>query len=140
MSPHKKQTKNNHLLGKKSNTLPYQGDKRTSNSFPVHNRQTIHNQTVRHQAATLRTRTLEAGEVSEELTALLGHLDHQEDKEQTGPEDPPGHKDHKDPKARQVPRVNQEDQQMTPLEEDLSSRKRSRLQTSLNLTAPLSHS
>ena len=96
--------------------LPYQGDKRTSNSFPVHNRQTIHNRTVCRQAATLRTRTLEAGEVSEELTALLGCLDHQEveafqeDKEQTGPEDPPGRKDHKDPKARQVPRVNQEDQ------------------------------
>ena len=42
--------------------------------------------------------------------ALQGRLDHQEveasqeDKEQTGPEDPPGCKDHKDPKARQVPR------------------------------------
>ena len=77
--------------------------------------------------------------------ALQGRLDHQEveasqeDKEQTGPEDPPGHKDYKDPKACQVPQVNQEDQQMTPLEEDLSSRKKSRLQTSLNLTAPLSH-
>ena len=120
--------------------LLYQGDKRASNSFPIHNCQTIRNRTVCHQAVTFRTRTLEAGEVSEELTALQGRLDHQEDKEQTGPEDPPGRKDYKDPKARQVPRVNQEDQRMTLLEEDLSSRKKSRLQTSLNLTAPLSHS